>query len=289
MRTSPSTRIGWILLLPSFLCLDAPLVALGWARCFAEGKGRGPEFGALFFSVWAVYLADRIYDVGRVGGLASPDLPLRHEWGCRHRRLLMILAGVAGFGLAASLMAGLARETVRAGFWIGAGTALYYAVFRSPRASFRSWRGIPAKEFGIAIPFACGVAAAATSGWFAGVPPMLFLSLVLLVAGNCLLIARAERDWDRVVDAAAFFSDRSRPGRLSEGVLVAACAVALGELVRKPGDGAVAILVCAVPTLVLACLRGETVQRHMQPLADGIQLAAWLVPPFAAVGSFWTA
>ena len=58
-------RIQLGFLLPSFLCLDAPLVALGWSVAVTFDSGGStdtciPKLLILFFGVWSVYLADRI-------------------------------------------------------------------------------------------------------------------------------------------------------------------------------------------------------------------------------------
>ncbi len=241
--------------------------------------------------MWTIYLADRIHDGRRIAGTVGTDPPAappRHAWGRRHRRVLIGLAAVAALGLAASLSVGLAPETIRAGCWAAAGTALYYALFRGARRFPGRLRRLPAKEFGIALPFAFGVATAATSGSPWELPPLLLLSFVLLVAGNCLLIARAEREWDQVADASAFYSQGVPQGgpsaKLPEGLLCVSLAVGLLECLRSPGDGALALSLCAAATLALAAWKGEAARRHAQPIADGLHLLAWLVPALTSGG-----
>ena len=64
----PATPFVRILLLPNLLSLDAPLIAIIWAKLFTTAIGYSQLFPGvmpmLFCSVWFIYLTDRLIDTG---------------------------------------------------------------------------------------------------------------------------------------------------------------------------------------------------------------------------------
>lgn len=263
-------------LLPSFLCLDAPFAALGWTLCLArDGRvagARGPESAALFAAVWLVYLGDRIFDARRHRSLPPKGLAPRHEWARRHPLMLASLAGVAAL-VGAAALPWLETRTLLAGGALALATGIYFGVFRLSRLHRRMPRRLPTKELGIAFVFTAGVALAAGVG--RPFPAATLASLGLLVLGNCLLIARVERGWDRLGDEAAYFAGIGGPNGLPEAGIAASCALGAFAVFRDGGAAPVALALCAAATLGVARWRGEAARVRAQALADGLHWLAW--------------
>ena len=141
----------------------------------------------------------------------------------------------------------------------------------------------PLKELVVAVCFAAGAALAASSGRFEFLPPGIFLSLVLLAFGNCLLIARAEADYDHHEDPAAFYSAGARSTHLPEYAIIGSIVFAVISLLRIGATPALpALILSGAATLILARSRSPLTLRQTQPIADAIQWIPWLV--VAAVG-----
>lgn len=272
-------RIGWLLLLPSCLCLDAPFVALGWARTFAGTDARAPELASLFFAVWAIYLADRLYDRRRPPRVDDTLAPRRHQWARRHPRLLASLALVAQGGLAVSLVSGLQPATIRWGLGLAGLTLLYQLGFRGPSLVPQPAGRWPAKELGIATIFAAGVATAATAGDLLAIRLLPLGSFACLVTGNCLLIARTERHWDELVDPAAFYSRGPWSRPLPEGFLLASLALALLDGLHLPNPADLALVLCAGATWILGHWHGRGARLWTQASADALLLLPWVLIP----------
>lgn len=281
-------HLARFLLFPSFLCLDAPLVALGWAICLILDLGQGgrmeywPVSTALFLSVWLIYLFDRLYDVSREG--ATAPLTRRHEWAARHRALLGGLFVMALVCLLVVVVPRLDIATLLIGLVLGLLTGLYYFSFRFSRLHLRLRGALPFKESVIALCFAGGILLVAG-------PKDFWIGLIPLVAGylslftsNCLLISHAERASDRLVDPAAYFSGGAsfasgKPAsRVPGGGSL--CASACGLLVIFLGTGWVrsssSLILCGLFTFLLTLRDGEE-DGLAQPFADGVQLLPWLV------------
>lgn len=280
-------RLARLLLFPSLLCLDAPFVALGWAICLSEDLGGADRDGfspwaggALFLSVWLIYLFDRLLDVSRSG--ASIPLTPRHEWTRNHRRLLGGLF-VADFGFfLVVVLPRLEGKIAVGGLAIGFFTGLYYLTFRFSRWYAALGRKVPFKEITIAVCFAGGILLVASPSVFTyGLVPLLAGYLALFTA-NCLLISRAESGIDRCADPAAYFSEERSlaphaglPGRGAILAVAGGFAILLleGEWLRS----SLSLIVCGLLTWMLARRGGDDDNDKVtQPLADGIQLLPWI-------------
>lgn len=166
----------------------------------------------------------------------------------------------------------LERPTLAAGILPGLITLFYYLLFRFSKLPLFTLR-LPFKEMMIATCFVIGISIAATTE-----PPGVFHSLlmgglVFLFSGNCLLIARAERDLDRLNDRAAHYASGRHKGnaRLPEIMLI--LALIFGIFVLAAGHfplTALASLVCTVSTLLLACFSQGRDSDSTQAKADGI-------------------
>ncbi|WP_018969373.1 hypothetical protein [Rubritalea marina] len=100
-------------LIPNLTSLDAPFVALVWMWLMAHGKKvqylDTMIYGVLAFSVWGVYVVDRLLDVRRDPSLLDAEDSPRHAFHWRNRKWLVPAVGVAFF------------------------TSLYYAFFVLPQ------------------------------------------------------------------------------------------------------------------------------------------------------------
>lgn len=278
-------HLARLLLFPSLLCLDAPFIALGWAICLSEDLGGADRDGfspwvggALFLSVWLIYLFDRLLDVSRSGALIP--LTPRHEWARRHRGLLAGLFGAALICFLAGVLPRLEEKIIIGGLAIGFVTGLYYAAFRFSRCYAVSGKAVPFKESTIALCFAGGILLVASPTGFSSGLIFLVAGYLALFTANCLLIARAERGIDRVADPAAYFSEERDPAPRANlpgrgAILAVACGAATLRLEGEWVRSSLSLIVCGLLTWMLA-RRGEDDDRLTQPLADGIQWFPWI-------------
>lgn len=170
----------------NLLSLDAPLVALVWqdflARCYPTlllPVGRG----ALGLTVWAVYLADRLFDVRHA---ASAIESIRHRFYRRHRRYVIALLAivVCADALVAALWIHPAVFVV--GLVLAGCVAVYLATF-----AFIGWRGAAKKPLA-AVLFTSGTFLIAWTN--SGHPARQLLwpaaAFCALCLGNLLMIER---------------------------------------------------------------------------------------------------
>ena len=200
MSLSPIARIPLLL---SALCLDAPLVAVGWAILISNSKHlHPPTLAALFFAVWAIYLADRIRDSKTD---STPDgETVRHQFAEHHRGLMIALFILAILGGVFAALSGLQTETILAGSGVATATAGYFVII-GWRNQNPSPRFLPVKEIAIALCFACGVKIGAGTPHFVEWLTWDTLALASLFLTNCLVISKAETSRDRSIDPHAFF------------------------------------------------------------------------------------
>jgi hypothetical protein len=233
------------------LSLDAPVIAVVWldflARCYPSGLTPGGRL-ALGFSVWAIYLTDRLLDLR---SSSEGAVTFAHNFGHRSRKLLGILLVVAFVGAVIVGLLWLRPAVFVNGLVVSVGVIAYLGLFSVKGLAVRwkpvaasilfaagvfvvAWSGIPDAIATLAIPMAAfcllcfanlmlinqwtqGESAARTAGW-----------TVLLVVG-CVLMSRA--NWYSAVALAGsglvllgFFGHRlSLPARrvLADAVLLA--------------------------------------------------------------------
>jgi len=282
-----------LLLLPSYLCLDAPLVALGWALALdadsPAGESGWARPAALFCCVWMVYLADRLHDAS--GPPPDADTPPRHRFAARHRGLLLAILLAVGTGAALFVLPALERREFLAGFAVAGGTAFYFLAFRIVRRVIPD-RGapdpvasdenpgslVPWKESTIALCFAAGVFVAA--GVVPGTPSTIVeaIALFLLFLANCLFISAAEAEHDATRDRTAFFAGDRSGGLLTLPALI--LAVVLAGVLIWPFAGVDRVSV-SLAVSGLALLGGLPLARRRphsaQPFADAVLLAPWAI------------
>lgn len=197
-----------LVLVLSFFCLEAPLVATGWSILLIRPDSvsdRHHLLAGLFLATWGIYLFDRLYDT-RPGATILRQ-SARHRFARKYRTLLYFLFGVSAIG---TIVCTLAFETTlpRGAVFVGFLVLLYFLVFRGLK-QIRSISLLPCKEILIAVCFTEAVCLAADHRWQSDswIPPVVFF---LLVLSNCNLISFREADEDRLADQSAFFHTPKR-------------------------------------------------------------------------------
>lgn len=176
------------------LALDAPVIALVWQHLLARPLEPSlAESMAIFFAVWAIYLADRLLDAQAFQHLGMSELPLRHQFFRQHRRGACVLLG---FTIVGGLVAALFLPSTI--WWKGGTLAAItggYLIWNQAgaRAPARKW----AKELVVAAIFAfgCGLVSLNVIGmekWLAGVTVLTVCAWL-----NCLQIATMEKTFDQ--------------------------------------------------------------------------------------------
>lgn len=181
--------------LPNVVALDVPLIALVWQRVFMQPQAPSwAEMSALFFSIWAIYLADRLMDARLFRNLPSAMLPQRHQVfrRCQGVFFLFFIGTLLAGGMSVFF---LPVKTLLAGLAVAGAVGMYLLWNQSgSQAPGRRWF----KEAVIAVIFAIGCALtswtkAPLDTWITGI-------LVLAAIGwlNCLQIAAAECRFDQI-------------------------------------------------------------------------------------------
>lgn len=265
------------ILLPSHLCLDAPTVGLLWVAVLLpiskQASFPWPASLGLFTCIWAIYLFDRLYDA-RFLRREETNLPSRHQFTLRHRRLLILLLTLAVL-LGAVCLPFLSRRVLIFALGLGMVTAVYYLRFRFLSRSMHP-SVLPSKELTIACSFVIGIFACLFPIHSIVEGVLIALSLGLLFFGNCLKIASAESAHDREHDPAGFYTQRR--GRWSETLLVSlpilAAFLSLPLFSNNPFI-AIAILATALTSATVNHTKKLPVL-YLPALAD----LALIVPPF---------
>lgn len=167
---------------------------------------------ALSFTVWGIYLLDRLYDTR--SALTASGTPIRYQFAIKNRKVIIALAVLSWIG-ALVLLPYLPAAIFPIGGWLAVATLLYYCSFRFfPRAKSHSQLLIPSKELFIAICFAIGILVSIQSEvptlttWLHG------FAMTCLFLGNCLTISRAESSFDSSHDETSYFSQNPNRSRL---------------------------------------------------------------------------
>lgn len=263
----------------NIFALDAPLIAVCWQRVLmVPAAPTSAESFALFFAVWAVYLADRLLDARAMQFLPASDLPYRHRIAREYWRGGLVALGfsvAAGVGCAFFL----SPKTLIAGSVMGLVVGIYLVVNQWAGRS-TAWRWV--KEAVIATLFAagCGLSAVGTIPvfpWIAGVAGLAAVGWV-----NCLQIASLECAFDLRVGKAAMAAE-SRFHRavftLTPGVL----AVGAFLYVMATSGGSHAVAATGGAALMLA-FTGLVAGRRGSEAGGAWADAALLVP--AVIASF---
>jgi hypothetical protein len=182
----------------NLICLDAPLVAVGWLWLFARTLRIPLQVGncvALFLTAWLIYLADRFADSSSL----KPGSPrsLRQEFCLRHREIWITTVFLVAEFDAYVIWRTTALETFLVGAVVGV-LALIYLVLNHPLGLI--WRSLPAKELAIGVLFSAGTLVAllpaltSTTNAFT----ISAIAFAALCALNCISIAGWEGGLDQV-------------------------------------------------------------------------------------------
>jgi hypothetical protein len=254
------------------MALDAPAIALVWQRVIAAPTvPTWGESSALFFAVWAVYVADRLLDGRALRSLATEDLPLRHQFFRTQRRSLFLILGLALAGGAGSA-AFLPASTIWRGVALAAGVAVYLLWNQAGIAApARKWL----KEVAVAGIFAVGCGL----GTLGVVPWQAWLSAVVVLAAcgwlNCLQIASLEREFDRRTGTPSLAA-KPKFERLIFDLLP--WALAAGFLILVAVIGVSAAMVCGLVGVVMLGATGRIGRRHGPEVGGAWADAALFVP-----------
>jgi hypothetical protein len=183
--TSPTRWWLW----PNLLSLDAPLVALLWQTLAAKDASLALSLSsrlALPLTVWAIYLADRLFDSLRP---LEITLPARHHFYRTHRTAALILLTCVSTLLALSLR-NLPPAVLHNGLAVGALVAAYLLIVHALPLSLR--RYLP-KELAVALIFSAGTT---LSVWTRMAHPASILFPALLFALLCWLNCSAIEAWE---------------------------------------------------------------------------------------------
>jgi hypothetical protein len=181
--------------LPSWLGLDAPCVVLTWTWAIGRNFEIAPSFrpaAAMFLFVWSIYLLDRMIDVARCSDWQRATGRL--HFGRRHRSLFLACLSFCAIGLVVLLSIGLPADLIRRATYVALGLTAHFLAFIVP--VFRSGK-FAGKEFSVGLFFALG--AYAFLGYAPGMLPLL-VSVAVMIAFNCFVIAAKDAECDRAND-----------------------------------------------------------------------------------------
>jgi hypothetical protein len=181
--------------LPSWMGLDAPCVVTTWTWAISRATDLTMPARAaiaMFLVVWVIYLSDRLVDVTRCKDWTNATGRMRfgRDW----RPLFMTCLGFCIVGLVAIVWAGLPAEVIQRGAVVALGVGLHCLAFVTPIVLGVK---LPGKEFGVGLFFALG-AYACLGATLSTLP--LFLSVAVVVAFNCLVIAARDAASDEAND-----------------------------------------------------------------------------------------
>jgi hypothetical protein len=184
------------------LCLDAPLIAIGWKWLFAREFSvllSASATQSLFLTAWLIYALDRFSDSLSLG----PNVPrsLRHEFCLRHKNVWLALIFVIAGLDASTVFRRLEHELLLIGLILGGLAAVYLLI----NYKFdKLWQTVPLKEVMIGFLFAAGTLFApaarlssATSTLAKSTFAFMAVLFAILCSLNCMSIAVWERDLDR--------------------------------------------------------------------------------------------
>jgi hypothetical protein len=182
--------------LPSWLGLDAPCVVSTWTWATSLASGVEMSFrpaAAMFLVVWLIYLTDRLIDVKHCRDWKKATGRLR--FGRTYRSLFLTCFSCCIAGILWLLWSGLPSEVMQRAAVVAFGVGLHCLAFVTPVFLRRK---LPGKEFGVGLFFALG--AYACLGSAPRTLPFL-VSIALVVAFNCLVIAARDADSDLANDS----------------------------------------------------------------------------------------
>jgi hypothetical protein len=180
----------------NLVCLDAPLIAIGWQWLFAREFGvalSASAAQALFLTAWLIYASDRFADT--IALKPSDERSLRQEFCLRHRTIWLAGILVIAFVDAGIVLMRLEHEL----FQFGVGLAVLALVYLVINYRFnRVWQIILVKECLVGLLFAAGTLFVSASRMISLTSTFLLMGFLfaLLCSFNCISIAV----WERALD-----------------------------------------------------------------------------------------
>ncbi|MCU1325528.1 MAG: hypothetical protein JWN34_898 [Bryobacterales bacterium] len=178
---------------PNVLSLDAPIIAVLWQdflnRCYPATLHPAGRI-VLGLTVWAVYLADRLLDVRHPAKAPTRDNDsVRHAFYRRHPTFARLLLATVLAADALIVALWLRPAVLATGLVVGAGVALYLAMF-----PLRQWSALASKKPAAALLFTAGVFLIT---WVGTLHPTTQLAGPAAVfCGLCLANLRLVQGWD---------------------------------------------------------------------------------------------
>lgn len=274
-------RIPWVAW-PSMLSLDAVMVAVVWQQLLTRGFCRHsptwPEFVSLGATVWLIYVADRLLDAARLD--VTVPHTLRHVFYLRYRRPFLVLWILVLAATSFLVTHYLPYEQLRGGLLLASAVLIYGASVHFLPTRSHAVSNVPAQvAFGMRLPkeicvgvlFAMGVSLSVWTTLIAGGASSRLLAtlatttcvLSVLFSGNCVLVAKVERELDQAQSFASIVTgpnDIQLSGRTSCAMPAFAVMMMLPVvlLLPMPLNIFIAAAVSAAALSVIAILLGRS-------------------------------
>ena len=273
-----SGQIAWRpLLWLNLVCLDAPLIAVGWKWLFARQFGVTMSASAtyvLFLTAWLIYAADRLADAICLRPLDPKSL--RHEFCLRHRRLWLVaivLIALADAGIALAL---LEPALFRPGLVLGVVATLYLVI----NYWFNQvWQTVPIKECLVGSLFAAGTlfAPAVRISSITSTFLMAGFLFAILCSLNCVSIAVWERDLDDQQGKRSIATRWAGAAGLAQWTPLILAAMGVVMAFLHPARRALFVSLAA-SAVFLSCLHFASIRRDERTaLADLVLLTPYLL------------
>ncbi len=263
---------------PTALSLDAPIVAIAWQSLFLKVFGSSFtvwQFACLFLTVWLIYSADRLLDSKRLD--LTQAHTLRHAFYARHHKamliiwiFLLLLTAVISFSF-------LNPTVILIGLFALALCLLYgLAVHRFTRFIRFS------KELQVGFLFAIGCSLVAWSqslnSGFSLLPLLsATVAFACLCTFNCLLIALAEQNLDKLQNQLSFATQAVLSQRYLSLLLFGFVGLSLGLGLWLQSSFYLAILLAAFGLWLLSVNMHHLDSELLRVLADVVLLSPLVI------------
>jgi hypothetical protein len=260
------------------VCLDAPLVAVGWQWIFAQAFSIAPlasDRVALFLTAWFIYLIDRFAD--SVSLSANFPKSIRQQVCFDHRNVWLALILMVGILDAGIIFTRLDFSTMMDGLVLGL-VALCYLILNW--AYHKMWETVPIKELIIGVLFSAGTVVVGLPLASIARSTIAFTSAAALFAMlcwlNCVSIAVWERDLD-LFQAKHSIATRSFAVKYYAWVwLVWIASISVVLSLSGAFDPALAICLSVSAVLLFLLHFGQTPRDERTALADLVLLTPFV-------------
>ena len=269
--------------------LDAPTVAVTWARAFAwtaHVNLAAWPMAVLGLVVWTIYVGDRLLDARR----GTHDLRERHHFHWRHRRILAPLAAAAGLAATGIVSQRVSLTALPQDSAVAVAALAYFSGVHSkvklPAPVSRALAAFGTREFLVGMLFAAGCVLPAWSMSPQGSSPAGFAQIVAVPAiyfsALAWLNVRAITRWE-----SGGAETGMPPGkRTLAGVsyLLAGCGILLADVSTASQPRAAALLaVGTLSALMIGWLDGR--RERFSPLTHRVAVDLVLLTPVLLVAA----